>query len=84
MIFPEGNQNYYSHKQQTRYPQVTPCLVPWTSKLLNQARQAAYWPGLFNELQDLVYNCHVCLEHINGNHKKSAGQEIGWEILLIP
>ena len=31
-------------------------------KCLNRAKQSIYWPGLYEELKDLVTNCTICLK----------------------
>ena len=33
------------------------------NKCRERAKQAVWWPGLSNQIQDMVENCQTCLKH---------------------
>ena len=48
-------------------------------KCLNRAKQSMYWPGLYDELKDLITNCTTCLKFSSQkatSNKQHAGHEI--------
>ena len=50
-------------------------------KCLNRAKQSMYWPGLYEELKDLVNNCATCLKFSSQkptclSNRQYAGHEI--------
>ena len=50
-------------------------------KCLNTAKQSMYWPGLYEELKDLVTNCTTCLKFSSQkltclSNRQYAGHEI--------
>ena len=50
-------------------------------KCLNRAKQSMYWPGLYEELKDLITNCTTCLKFSTQkptclSNRQYAGHEI--------
>ena len=52
-------------------------------KCLNRAKQSMYWPGLYDELKDLVTNCTTCLK-FSAQQTTSNKQHAGHEIPVHP
>ena len=52
-------------------------------KCLNRAKQSMYWPGLYDELKDLITNCTTCLK-FSGQRPTSNKQHAGHEIPIHP
>ena len=54
-------------------------------KCLNRAKQSMYWPGLYEELKELVTNCTTCLKFSSQNPTcLSNRQYTGHEIPVHP
>ena len=53
------------------------------AKCLNKAKQSMYWPGLYEELKDLVTNCMTCLK-FSTQKPTSNRQYTGHEIPVHP
>ena len=54
-------------------------------KCLNRAKQSMYWPGLYDELNDLITNCMTCLKFSTQKPTcLSNRQHIGHEIPVHP
>ena len=49
-----------------------------------RAKETVYWPGLNNELEDLVLNCHLCLKYSNEKCKLEPSLALGQEVPLYP
>ena len=52
-------------------------------KCLNRAKQSMYWPGLYEELKDLITNCMTCLK-FSAQKPTSNRQYAGHEIPVHP
>ena len=52
-------------------------------KCLNRAKQSMYWPGLYDELKDLITNCTACLK-FSAQKPASNKQHTGHEIPIHP
>ena len=52
-------------------------------KCLNRAKQSMYWPGLYDELKDLITNCTTCLK-FSAQKPTSNKQHVGHEIPIHP
>ena len=48
------------------------------------AKETVYWPGLNNELENLVLNCALCLKYSTAKHKVEPSLTLGQEIPLYP
>ena len=48
-------------------------------KCLNRAKQSMYWPGLYEELKDLIMNCTTCLK-FGAQKPISNKQHAGYKI----
>ena len=49
-----------------------------------RAKETVYWPGLNNELENLVLNCALCLKYSTAKHKLEPSLALGQEIPLYP
>ena len=49
-----------------------------------RAKETVYWPGLNNELENLVLNCELCLKYSTAKHKLEPNLALGQEIPLYP
>ena len=45
-----------------------------------RAKETVYWPGLNNELEDLVLNCQLCLKYSTAKHKLEPSLALGQEV----
>ena len=43
-----------------------------------------YWPGLNDQLKDLVQNCELCLKYSTAKHKLEPSSSLGQEVPLYP
>ena len=48
------------------------------------AKQAVYWPGLNDQLEQLIFNCQLCLKYSRSKKKPDAYSTLGQEILIFP
>ena len=49
-----------------------------------RAKETVYWPGLNNELENLVLNCELCLKYSTAKRKLEPSLTLGQEIPLYP
>ena len=49
-----------------------------------RAKETVYWPGMNNELENLVLNCELCLKYSTAKHKLEPNLALGQEIPLYP
>ena len=48
------------------------------------AKQAVYWPGLNDQLEQLVLNCELCLKHSRSKWKTDECSTLGQEVTILP
>ena len=48
------------------------------------AKETVYWPGLNDQLEDLVLNCELCLKYSNSKCKQEPNLLLGQEVPLYP
>ena len=48
------------------------------------AKQSVYWPGLNDQLKQLVLNCQLCLKYSRSKKKQDTNLSLGQEIPLFP
>ena len=48
------------------------------------AKETVYWPGLNDQLENLVLNCKLCLKYSNSNCKQEPSLLLGQEVPLYP
>ena len=48
------------------------------------AKQAVYWPGLNDQLEQLVLNCQLCLKYSRSKKKSDTYSTLGQEVLTFP
>ena len=48
------------------------------------AKQAVYWPGLNDQLEQLVLNCQLCLKYSRSNKKPDTCSTLGQEVPIFP
>ena len=49
-----------------------------------RAKETVYWPGLNEQLEDLVLNCELCLKYSTAKHKLEPSLALGQEVPLYP
>ena len=49
-----------------------------------RAQESVYWPGLNDQLEDLVLNCELCLKYSTAKHKLEPSLSLGQEVPLYP
>ena len=49
-----------------------------------QVKDTAYWPGINEQLVQLLLNCKLCLKYSNTKCKQSSNMSLGQEILIHP
>ena len=49
-----------------------------------RAKETVYWPGLNDQLEDLVLNCELCLKYSTAKHKLEPSLLLGQEVPLYP
>ena len=48
------------------------------------AMQSVYWPGINDQLKQLVLNCQLCLKYLRSKKKPDTSSSLGQEIPLFP
>ena len=48
------------------------------------AKQTVYWPGLNDQLEQLVLNCQLCLKYSRSKKKPDAYTTLGQEVPIFP
>ena len=48
------------------------------------AKETVYWPGLNEQLEDLVLNCELCLKYSTAKYKLEPSLTLGQEVPLYP
>ena len=48
------------------------------------AKQAVYWPGLNDQLEQLILNCQLCLKYSRSKRKPDESSTLGQEIPITP
>ena len=48
------------------------------------AKQAVYWPGLNDQLKQLVLNCQLCLKHSRSKWKTDEYSALGQKVPIVP
>ena len=48
------------------------------------AKQLVYWPGLNNQLEQLVLNCQLCLKYSRSKKKPDTYSALGQEVPMFP
>ena len=48
------------------------------------AMQSVYWPGMNDQLKQLVLNCQLCLKYSRSKKKPGTSSLLGQEIPLFP
>ena len=49
-----------------------------------RAKDTVYWPGLNDQLLELIPNCELCLKYSHSKHKQKPSMSLGQEIPLHP
>ena len=49
-----------------------------------RAKQAVYWPGLNDQLEQLILNCQLCLKYSRSKRKPDESSTLGQEIPITP
>ena len=48
------------------------------------AKQAVYWPGVNDQLEQLVLNCQLCLKYLRSKKKPDTYSALGQEVPIFP
>ena len=48
------------------------------------AKQAVYWPGLNDQLEQLILNCQLCLKYSRSKRKSDEYSTLGQEVPIFP
>ena len=48
------------------------------------AKQAVYWPGLNEQLEQLILNCQLCLKYSRSKKKTDECSPLGLEVPIAP
>ena len=48
------------------------------------AKQAVYWPGLNDQLEQLILNCNLCLKYSRSKRKPDESSSLGQETPIVP
>ena len=48
------------------------------------AKQVVYWPGLNDQLEQLVLNCQLCLKYLRSKKKPDTYSALGQEVPVFP
>ena len=49
-----------------------------------RAKQAVYWPGLNDQLEQLILNCQLCLKYSRSKQKPDTHSALGQEVPIFP
>ena len=49
-----------------------------------RAKDTVYWPGLDDQLENLILNCELCLKYSHSKHKQILSTSLGQEIPVHP
>ena len=49
-----------------------------------QVKDTVYWPGINEQLEQLVLNCELCLKYSKAKDKQPSNMSLGQEILTHP
>ena len=49
-----------------------------------RAKETVYWPGLNDQLEQLILNCHLCLKYSRLKDKGSPHTDLGHEVPPVP
>ena len=48
------------------------------------AKQAVYWPGINDQLEQLILNCQLCLKYSRSKRKPDECSTLGQEVPIVP
>ena len=48
-----------------------------------RAKQIVYWPGLYDQFNEVFTDCQTCLM-FNNNHKQPSSKQLGHKVPLVP
>ena len=51
--------------------------------MLKQNKQTIYWPGLYDQIHELVTDFQTCLKFVDKIYKQPPSQQLGQEIPLV-
>ena len=54
------------------------------NKCKMRAKETVYWPGMNDQLEQLVLNCQLCLKYSRSKDKNTPNTALGHEIPLVP
>ena len=54
------------------------------NKCQMRAKETVYWPGLNDQLENLILNCQLCLKYSKSNNKSTPLTALGHEVPAVP
>ena len=54
------------------------------NKCQMQAKETVYWPGLNDQLEQLILNCQLCLKYSRSKDKSTPHTALGHEVPPVP
>ena len=49
-----------------------------------KVKGTVYWPGINEQLEQLILNCQLCLKYSRSKHKNTPNTALGHEIPSVP
>ena len=54
------------------------------NKCQMRVKETVYWPGLNDQLENLILNCHLCLKYSKSKNKSMPPTALGHEVPAVP
>ena len=54
------------------------------NKCQMRAKETVYWPGLNDQLENLILNCQLCLKYSKSKNKSTPPTALGHEVPAVP
>ena len=54
------------------------------NKCQMRAKETVYWPGLNDQLENLILNCQLCLKYSKSKNKNTLPTALGHEVPVVP
>ena len=54
------------------------------NKCKMRAKETMYWPGINEQLEQLILNCQLCLQYSRSKDKNTPNMALGHEIPAVP
>ena len=54
------------------------------NKCQMRVKETVYWPGLNDQLENLILNCQLCLKYSKSKNKSTPHTALGHEVPVVP